>query len=230
MNIVSDQGRLEQVLKNFISNSFKFTEKGSVNISIRLPNEKEIKDLKIDGSDFIVFEVIDTGIGIAKDKQALIFEAFNQAEGSIQRKYGGTGLGLSISREIAQLLGGEIVLESKLGKGSTFKLIIPQDSSKVIPKVSNQDELLDASGKNTKINTPVDIHLVAYTPDEVGDDRLTIRENDKVILIVDDDPIFAKSLMRTNSYKNLNTINVDLHRYFSHIRTGRQYANHIPTG
>jgi signal transduction histidine kinase/CheY-like chemotaxis protein len=191
MNIVSDQGRLEQVLKNFISNSFKFTEKGSVKTSIRLPTEKEINDLKIGGSDFIVFEVIDTGIGIAKDKQALIFEAFKQAEGSIQGKYGGTGLGLSISREIAQLLGGEIVLESKLGKGSTFKLIIPQDCSKVIPKGSNLDELLDASA-----NTPVDINLVAYTPDEVEDDRLTIRENDKVILIVDDDPIFAMSLMK----------------------------------
>ena len=196
MNIVSDQGRLEQVLKNFISNSFKFTEKGSVKTSIRLPTEKEINDLKIGGSDFIVFEVIDTGIGIAKDKQALIFEAFKQAEGSIQGKYGGTGLGLSISREIAQLLGGEIVLESKLGKGSTFKLIIPQDCSKVIPKGSNLDELLDASAKTTKINTPVDINLVAYTPDEVEDDRLTIRENDKVILIVDDDPIFAMSLMK----------------------------------
>src|SRR5690606_38832316 len=111
---VSDGYRLEQILKNFLSNAFKFTErKGHVQFAITSDQEH------------ITFTVTDDGKGIAPDKQAIIFEAFRQEDGSTSRKYGGTGLGLSISREIASLLGGKITLKSEIDKGSSFSLIIP---------------------------------------------------------------------------------------------------------
>ena len=112
--IISDEKRLQQVLNNLLSNAFKFTEQGEVSLEIGA----------VDGlSNRIYFAVKDTGIGIAKEKQAHIFEAFQQADGTISRKYGGTGLGLSICREISALLGGEITVESEEGKGSTFTFL-----------------------------------------------------------------------------------------------------------
>lgn len=111
---VSDEHRLEQILKNFLSNAFKFTDHNG-----KIDTRFYLKD------DYLHFEVTDSGKGIAKDKQEVIFEAFRQEDGSTNRKYGGTGLGLTISREIAMLLDGYITLESTLGEGSTFTLIIP---------------------------------------------------------------------------------------------------------
>jgi CheY-like chemotaxis protein/signal transduction histidine kinase/CHASE3 domain sensor protein len=111
--IETDPQRLDQVLKNLISNALKFTERGEVSVSIALAGAG------------IEFAVRDTGIGIPFHQQAIIFEAFRQADGTTNRKYGGTGLGLSISRELARLLGGEIVVESEVGEGSTFTLRIP---------------------------------------------------------------------------------------------------------
>jgi signal transduction histidine kinase len=110
----TDATRLKQVLKNLLANAFKFTRQGSVRLRIA-PH----------GATAVAFGVTDTGIGIARDKQELIFEAFRQADGSTSRQYGGTGLGLSISRELTRLLGGELRLESAPGKGSTFTLILP---------------------------------------------------------------------------------------------------------
>ena len=114
--IKSDKMRLEQILKNLISNALKFTSEGSVTLSVT----KHPTDDKQ-----ICFAVKDTGIGIPREKQYNIFEAFQQADGSTKRKYGGTGLGLSISRELAKLLKGEIVLQSTVNEGSTFTLMIP---------------------------------------------------------------------------------------------------------
>jgi signal transduction histidine kinase len=112
--IRTDATRVKQVLKNLLANAFKFTREGSVRLRIA-PRPPES----------VAFAVSDTGIGIAPDKQRIIFEAFQQADGTTSRQYGGTGLGLSISRELTRLLGGELELESASGKGSTFTLVLP---------------------------------------------------------------------------------------------------------
>ena len=130
--VITDTHRLNQVLKNFISNAIKFTEKGGVYIDIHRPRGPFVPvQSMLSQKDCFVIAVRDTGIGIPKDKQEIIFEAFKQADGTTSRKYGGTGLGLTISRELASLLGGEISVHSEGdGTGSTFYVILPFDSSK----------------------------------------------------------------------------------------------------
>jgi signal transduction histidine kinase/ActR/RegA family two-component response regulator len=123
----TDTNRLQQILKNLLSNAFKFTDIGTVQMEVSLANdEQKLGDQPI-GNNVLAFRVRDTGIGIPKEKQRLIFEAFQQADGTTSRKYGGTGLGLTISREIARLLGGIIEVESAPGHGSTFTLYLPQN-------------------------------------------------------------------------------------------------------
>lgn len=128
--IATDQTRLEQIIKNLLSNAFKFTKaKGNIVVEAGIGEKSQIKQNKslLDNElPPIYFSVTDNGIGIPKDKLQVIFEAFQQEDGSTSRKYGGTGLGLSISRELANLLGGEIQLKSEVGIGSTFTLFIPQ--------------------------------------------------------------------------------------------------------
>ncbi|MFI8295149.1 HAMP domain-containing protein [Streptomyces nigra] len=116
----SDEQRLQQILRNLLSNAIKFTASGKVELRVG-----RVRDPDADGEEIIAFAVTDTGIGIAPEKLPVIFEAFQQADGTTNRKYGGTGLGLSISREIAGLLGGRIVAESEPGRGSTFTLYVP---------------------------------------------------------------------------------------------------------
>jgi signal transduction histidine kinase/CheY-like chemotaxis protein/HAMP domain-containing protein len=127
--IQTDQQRLEQIIRNFMSNAVKFTENGTITFSIEQP-EADLFHGTAGAQNVIVFSVSDTGIGIPKDKQSDIFEAFQQVNGGTARKYGGTGLGLSISRELAKLLGGEIRLKSETGKGSSFILYLPIDASR----------------------------------------------------------------------------------------------------
>lgn len=141
--ITTDHQRLNQIIKNLISNAIKFTDQGSIFLDFHKPDSETVfthKNLKPQKS--IAISVIDTGIGIPKNKQEDIFQAFQQADGGISRKYGGTGLGLSISRELAKLLGGELQLHSEEGKGSTFTLYIPEKLKD--DKSSKMDDVIQA--------------------------------------------------------------------------------------
>ncbi|MGN6373658.1 MAG: HAMP domain-containing protein, partial [Solirubrobacteraceae bacterium] len=128
-SIITDEQRLEQILRNLLSNAFKFTETGEVTLDIRLLSQQRIS-----------FAVTDTGVGIPPDKLQVIFEAFQQADGTTSRKYGGTGLGLSISRELARALGGEIQVDSVVGKGTTFALVLPASFARMAPALEDPQD------------------------------------------------------------------------------------------
>ncbi|MEH2121327.1 response regulator [Nostoc sp.] len=187
ISINTDVKRLQQVLKNLLSNAFKFTEHGEVRLKIAVAKQGWSNDKKtLNNAQLVIaFSVSDTGIGIAPDKQKVIFEAFQQADGSTSRKYGGTGLGLSISREIAYLFGGEIKLVSQPGQGSTFTFYLPQLSQQ--SRVHSQESTLIFPTPNSPLPTPYSLLL--------NDDRTTIGIGDRVLLIVEDDVNFARILI-----------------------------------
>lgn len=198
--IRTDQMRLEQVLKNLLSNALKFTAEGTVTLTIK-KNPSEDSE--------IVFAVKDTGIGIPPSKQAAIFEAFQQADGSTKRKYGGTGLGLSISREIAKLLQGEITLVSQIDKGSEFTLHLPSKAGSTEPAFEILSEDSAAPFRRPAQDTAF---LSTFIPEDVSDDRKEIKADDKVMLIVEDDVNFAKSLLeftRNRGYKGIVAVRGD---------------------
>jgi signal transduction histidine kinase/DNA-binding response OmpR family regulator/CHASE3 domain sensor protein len=201
--IKTDKMRLEQILKNLISNAIKFTEKGSVSLEIKVND---------DDDKIICFIVKDTGIGIPLDKQPLIFEAFQQADGSTKRKYGGTGLGLSISRELAKLLNGEIILHSKENEGSSFTLCLPVFGSSLKKVTALKTPPIEIDEPKEKNEEEKNKYISSLIPDEIEDDRNAITENDKVILIVEDDINFAKSLLtfsRKKGYKAVVAVRGD---------------------
>ncbi len=196
-NMFTDAQRLEQVLRNLLSNAFKFTEKGSVTLNVAPVTEGWSPDHEglNHARSVIAFSVTDTGIGIAPEKQQIIFEAFQQADGSTSRKYGGTGLGLAISREIARLLGGEIRLASALGQGSTFTLFLPQTH---VPMRTVRKETPSIRFEEPPINTSLlqpEAAEAAALESAIEDDRSNLDAADKVLLIVEDDPNYGRILL-----------------------------------
>ena len=211
----TDLQRLNQILKNLLSNSFKFTEKGEVKLRIyeARHNWKNSNNILDNASKVVAFAISDTGIGIPLEKQNIIFEAFQQAEGSTSRKYGGTGLGLSISRGLAELLGGTIELESTPSSGSTFTLFLPiVNVTGVLTKETSEnlsafrqlhlgtesgeiDTLLNSLRVSTGGLETENMQIVNEMINDTGDDRAHIQSNDQVVLIVEDDLRFGKILI-----------------------------------
>jgi signal transduction histidine kinase/CheY-like chemotaxis protein len=171
----SDPQRLEQILKNFLSNAIKFTEEGEISLAVRRGPDRRLE-----------FVVRDSGVGIPADQQEMIFEAFRQADGAVNRKFGGTGLGLSISRELSRLLGGEVAVESAPGEGSSFSLVLPHvyDAALVRPADA---VLAEPQPARSRLVRKRDVQ-----PAE--DDRERLSGGARVILVVEDDPVFARIL------------------------------------
>ncbi len=212
--IETDEQRLKQILKNLLSNAFKFTEKGKVTLSVFVADKKKRFDnLMLDKADTVIgFRIQDTGIGISNEKQHIIFEAFQQAEGSTSRKFGGTGLGLSISRGLTSLLGGSMELDSELDKGSTFILYLPLNFStaKHLPGLQKgggnskkqKEKELAMADTNSLLKSANSLLTYNTTPEisksyEVEDDRQTVKETDKVVLMVVDEAPMARLLKKS---------------------------------
>ena len=197
-SVRTDSKRLQQVLRNLLSNAFKFTETGSVSLKIGSAEGSPLRA----GSQWMALSVTDTGIGIAEDKQRIIFEAFQQADGTTSRKYGGTGLGLAISREIARLLGGEIVVESRIGSGSTFTLFLPFEPP--VQAVTGRAWETAAGTGNAALTGRQPNAAMALSA--AADDRHAIHPGDHIVLIVEDDAMFASVLLelaRERGFKGL---------------------------
>ncbi|MDK2955595.1 MAG: hypothetical protein PWQ57_1091 [Desulfovibrionales bacterium] len=195
--LYSDSQRLTQILRNLLANAFKFTEQGEISLVAGRPGPDQRFATETLSSDVaVVFAVADTGVGVPEEKREVIFEAFRQADGAISRKFGGTGLGLSISREFARLLGGEIQMESEVGKGSVFTLCLPERL------MDGEEDAGDAS----ETGFVADVGAVADTdragsglepPSKDGAERdadPVSERSSNLLLIVEDDPVFAELL------------------------------------
>jgi HAMP domain-containing protein/CheY-like chemotaxis protein/signal transduction histidine kinase len=238
--VMTDTTRLQQVLKNLLSNAFKFTSHGKVALNISLVTSGWSSDHPnlLHADAVLAFSVNDTGVGIPGDKLQLIFEAFQQADGSTARKYGGTGLGLSISRELARLLGGEIRVESVVNTGSTFTLFLPYNRAGFV----NYEQTRQPQPARLAPPAPVQIQY-ALTPaagdgfdgldgfenpgagmagyDTMHDDRGLIAPGDPSVLIVEDDEPFAQILLDFAREKNFKGIVT--HRGDSALSLARDY-------
>jgi len=213
-NINTDLLRLNQILKNLLSNAFKFTEKGEVVMRINVVRRQWKSYPALQRAKKVVsFSIRDTGIGIPKEKQRVIFEAFQQAEGATNRKYGGTGLGLSISRGLIDLLGGIIELKSELAHGSTFTLFLPLEIESPISllEVSQKSNATTTANKEYRPlpSSPIaseisddeekkhgEVHeITGDIIDETGDDRSNIKTDDKIVLVIEDDLRFGRIMI-----------------------------------
>ncbi|MBD0269174.1 MAG: HAMP domain-containing protein, partial [Cyanobacteria bacterium Co-bin8] len=230
--LYTDSKRLQQVLKNLLANAFKFTDQGQVQLDIGVatqrwsPNNEALSNAE----QVITFAVTDTGIGIPVDKQQIIFEAFQQVDGTTSRRYGGTGLGLSISREITRLLQGEIKLVSELNRGSTFTLYLPHphprgregDRSLMERSYQGSGDTRWLDGSMEPQRQPLALPGTSWQPavspapseplstllleQEIEDDRDTLQPGDQALLIVEDDLNFASILLdmaRQNGFKGI---------------------------
>ena len=196
----TDRQRMEQILKNLVSNAFKFTEKGQITLHISQDSKAKL-----------LFSVIDTGIGIPKAQQDVIFEAFRQADGTTNRKYGGTGLGLSISRDLARLLGGSLNVQSVLGEGSQFVLHLPEiyDESRIeAASAKTYSSLLSSTADRSSISSTemakAQIERVKIAP--FSDDRGDLTSHGRTLLVIEDEPEFSRiifELAHEHHYKCL---------------------------
>jgi HAMP domain-containing protein/signal transduction histidine kinase/CheY-like chemotaxis protein len=226
VELFTDEQRLLQVLRNLLSNSMKFTDHGFVRLAVEPTAETDL-----DGRQYAVaFRITDSGIGIADDKLRLIFEAFQQADGTTSRRYGGTGLGLSISREIAHLLGGEIRAESVAGEGSTFSLLLPAAYSAPAPALGDPGaaDLLDAPvGGGSEAREPIagnGAHA-EHAAVAVSDDRAAIQFDDDVLLVAAPDPdaaIVALDQVRALGCKGIVAVGAATAQSLA--------AEHVPSG
>jgi HAMP domain-containing protein/signal transduction histidine kinase/CheY-like chemotaxis protein len=214
--MTTDPKRLQQILKNLLSNAFKFTAHGHITVKVKPAVAGWTMDHPVLSrtQNIVSFEIRDTGIGIAPEKQKLIFEAFQQADAGTSRKYGGTGLGLAISRELAALLGGEIKLISVPGEGSSFTLYLP---------------LTYQTGTSTTIlrqpaSSAQPVALPAPREENIPDDRETVQAGDNVLLIVEDDPHYARVLIGLARDKGFKAISAT--RGNAALSLARQY---LPT-
>jgi len=214
-SMVTDAKRLQQILKNLLSNAFKFTHRGQVTLTIAPADASGLglNDELARNGEIIAFAVADTGIGISGDKQQIIFEAFQQADGSTSRKYGGTGLGLAISRELSKLLGGEIRLSSAPGRGSVFTLYLPHTFNAArtmrTRALSSDLEPIPMRANGLDIIAP---HIIptleaaqehSFLFNEAQDDRDNIESGDQVLLIVENDLAFSRFLLDAARAKGL---------------------------
>jgi HAMP domain-containing protein/signal transduction histidine kinase/DNA-binding response OmpR family regulator len=199
----TDDKRLQQIIKNLLSNAFKFTEKGAVTLKVAKVAQgwSPANDHLNRAGQVLAFSVTDSGIGIPEDKQRLIFEAFQQADGTTSRKYGGTGLGLSISREITRLLGGELRVQSTPGEGSTFTLYLPLNFSPAAQAPPSGRLMTSARALAPTLT-------IDETAEPLADDRDLVEAGDAVVLIVEDDQRFASillALVRESGFRGVVT-------------------------
>ena len=211
-SIITDQKRVQQVLKNLLSNAIKFTEQGAVTLTIEpatsgwTPGHPSLDR----AAGVVAFRVDDTGIGIASDKHQVIFEAFQQADGTTSRKYGGTGLGLSISREIAKLLGGEIRLSSTVGKGSSFTLYLPSVYVSTLTSTARSEVPVET---RLAVDRALAAEDIPVDDNPLNDDRALIEPGDRVLLIIENDMAFARILMdlgRQRQFRCLASVRGDV--------------------
>src|SRR5262249_30294973 len=188
--ILTDDKRLQQIPMNLLSKAFQFTDQGNVVLKIApaAKDEKYYLESLNRAPEVVAFSVADTGIGIPAEKQRIIFEAFQQADGTTSRKYGGTGLGLSISREIARLLGGEIRVTSVPGEGSTFTLYLPREyqaARTAATPVMRKRPVQEMEAAWTPAETFNSEAILLNEQSPMLDDRMDIQEGDRVVLVVE---------------------------------------------
>ena len=204
--LLTDDMRLRQVLRNLLSNAVKFTEHGSVTLRVASTMDRRGLPPQLQEADQVIaFQVSDTGIGIPREKQQIVFEAFQQADGGTSRKYGGTGLGLAISREIAHLLGGELTVVSEVGHGSTFTLYLPREfaprrrvertASRPVRRAAAAAARAAAQVSGSEVLEGELEPPRAFPHSSIADDRSSIQPGDRVLLIIEDDETFASTLL-----------------------------------